>query len=56
MISLLQVWEPMVSGSAAIAPNQKYLEWIARVWSEKVSTPENIKIQKIDRYCVEWSS
>ena len=44
----IKVWEPMVSGSAAIAPNQKYLEWIARVWSEKVSTPENIKIQKID--------
>ena len=44
----MKVWEPMVSGSASIAPNQKYLEWIARVWSEKVSTPENIKIQKTD--------
>ena len=42
------VWEPMVSGSASIAKNQKYLEWIAKVWSEKVSTPENIKIQQVD--------
>ena len=35
-----EVWENMVSGSASIAKNQKYLEWLARVWSEKVSTPE----------------
>ena len=40
-----EVWEPMVSGSAAIAKNQKYLEWIARVWKEYVSTPENVDTQ-----------
>ncbi len=35
-----EVWEPMVTGSAAIAPNQKYLEWIAKTWKDKVSSPE----------------
>ena len=40
-----EVWEPMVSGSAAIAKNQKYLEWIAKVWKEYVSTPEMINTQ-----------
>ena len=40
-----QVWEPMVSGSAAIAKNHKYLEWLAKVWKEYVSTPENIETQ-----------
>ncbi len=40
-----EVWEPMVTGSAAIAKNQKYLEWIARVWKEYVSTPEMINTQ-----------
>ena len=40
-----KVWEPMVTGSAAIAKNQKYLEWIARVWKEYVSTPENVDTQ-----------
>jgi hypothetical protein len=41
-----KVWEPMVSGSAAIAPNQKYLEWLAKVWKESVSTPESIETQE----------
>ena len=40
-----EVWEPMVTGSAAIAKNQKYLEWIARVWKERVSTPESVETQ-----------
>jgi len=40
-----EVWEPMVSGSAAIAKNQKYLEWIAKVWKDYVSTPERIETQ-----------
>ena len=40
-----EVWENMVSGSAAIAKNQKYLEWIARVWRDRVSTPESIETQ-----------
>ena len=48
-----EVWEPMVSGSAAIAKNQKYLEWIARVWSERVSTPEYIETQKREGHI--WS-
>ena len=43
----------MVSGSAAIAKNQKYLEWIARVWSERVSTPEYIETQKREGHI--WS-
>ena len=36
----VEVWEPMVTGSAAIAKNQKYLEWIAKTWKDKVSRPE----------------
>ena len=48
-----EVWEPMVSGSASIAKNQKYLEWLARVWSEKVSTPEYIETQKREGHI--WS-
>jgi len=48
-----EVWEPMVSGSAAIAKNQKYLEWIAKVWKEKVSTPENIRTQELEGHV--WS-
>ena len=48
-----EVWEPMVSGSAAIASNQKYLEWLARVWKERVSTPEYIETQKREGHI--WS-
>ena len=48
-----EVWENMVSGSAAIAKNQKYLEWIARVWSELVGTPEYIETQKREGHI--WS-
>ena len=40
-----EVWEPMVSGSAAISPNQKYLEWIAKTWKDYVSTQERIETQ-----------
>tara|TARA_R110001583_G_scaffold78667_3_gene213110 strand:- start:8661 stop:10472 length:1812 start_codon:yes stop_codon:yes gene_type:complete len=40
-----EVWENMVFGSAAIANNQKYLDWIARVWKERVSTPEYVETQ-----------
>ncbi len=43
-----EVWEPMISGSAAIALNQKYLEWIANQWKTVVSVPENVEQQKID--------
>ena len=48
-----EVWGPMVSGSAAIAKNQKYLEWLARVWSERVSTPEYIETQNREGHI--WS-
>ena len=34
----------MVTGSAAIAKNQKYLDWIAKQWEGMVSTPES-KVQ-----------
>ena len=43
-----EVWEPMVSGSAAIAKNQKYLEWLAKVWSQYVSTPDKVEQQRIE--------
>jgi len=43
-----EVWEPMVSGSAAIAKNQKYLEWIAKQWKEVVSVPDNVEQQRIE--------
>jgi len=42
------VWDNMVSGSAAIAKNQKYLEWLANQFSTVVSTPENIEQQRIE--------
>ena len=48
-----EVWEPMVSGSAAIASNQKYLEWIAKVWKESVSTPERVEGQEREGHV--WS-
>ena len=43
-----EVWEPMVTGSAAIAPNQKYLEWLAKVWRASVSTPDKVEQQRIE--------
>ena len=43
-----QVWEPMVAGSAAIAKNQKYLEWIAKQWEGMVSTPSKVQQQRIE--------
>ena len=36
-----EVWEPMVTGSAAISPNQKYLEWIAKQWEGATLSPED---------------
>ena len=32
-----EVWENMLNGSNAIAKNQKYLEWIAKIWTKEVS-------------------
>jgi len=43
-----QVWEPMVTGSAAIAKNQKYLDWIAKQWEGMVSTPSKVQQQRIE--------
>ena len=43
-----EVWEPMVSGSASIAKNQKYLEWIAKQWEGMVSTPSKVQQQRIE--------
>ena len=49
----VEVWEPMVTGSAAIAKNQKYLDWIAKIWKDRVSTPEYIETQKREGHI--WS-